>query len=84
MQKKIMRRSYEQNKLATLSSIPALLQRIYAARDVRSIADIDRSLSALLPFRDLMDSEKAAARLIEAILNQETILIIGDFDADGA
>src|SRR3990167_5918684 len=84
MQKKIMRRSYEQNKLATLSSIPALLQRIYAARDVRSIADIDRSLSALLPFRDLMDSEKAAARLIEAILNQETILIIGDFDADVA
>src|SRR3990167_269947 len=84
MQKKIMCRSYEQNKLATLSSIPALLQRIYAARDVRSIADIDRSLSALLPFRDLMDSEKAAARLIEAILNQETILIIGDFDADGA
>jgi single-stranded-DNA-specific exonuclease len=84
MQKRIVRRSIQENQLAPLSSLPRLLQRIYAARDVASIADIDRSLSALLPYRDLMDIEKAAERLVQAIINQERILIIGDFDADGA
>ncbi|OGT44162.1 MAG: single-stranded-DNA-specific exonuclease RecJ [Gammaproteobacteria bacterium RIFCSPHIGHO2_12_FULL_40_19] len=84
MQKRIVRRSVQENQLTSLSSLPRLLQRIYAARDVASVADIDRSLFALLPYRDLTDIEKAAERLVQAILNQERILIIGDFDADGA
>lgn len=67
-----------------LSSFPAFLQRIYAARGVQSTADLDRSLSGLLPFHTLMDIEKAASRLVAAIHNQERILIVGDFDADGA
>ncbi len=84
MQKRIIRRHIQENHLATLSSLPPLLQRIYAAREVKSLSDIDRSLSALLPFRDLLDIEKAVTRLIDAIVKQENILIIGDFDADGA
>lgn len=84
MQNKIIRRQYSQDDLSPLSSLPLLLQRIYAARDVKSLGDIDRSLSALLPYADLLDIEKAAVRLVDAILKQERILIIGDFDADGA
>ncbi|HLB57059.1 MAG TPA: single-stranded-DNA-specific exonuclease RecJ [Coxiellaceae bacterium] len=84
MPTKISRRKINDHAINTLSTLPSLLQRIYAARDVQSIADIDRSLSALLPFSDLTDIEKSAIRLISAITKQENILIIGDFDADGA
>ena len=84
MQHRIIRRTQLDNTCTQLSALPALLQRIYAARDVQSIDDIDRSLTALLPYRDLKDIDTAAGRLIHAIKNQENILIIGDFDADGA
>ena len=81
MSKKIIRRL---QKEAELSGLPPLLQRLYAARDVQKIADIDRSLSALLPYQDLADIDKAVARLVSAILNDEKMVVIGDFDADGA
>src|SRR3989338_8369813 len=84
MQSKITRRLYSEEHLEKLSSLPPLLQRIYAARDIKSLNDIDRSLSALLPYTDLLDIDKAVERLIKAITAQERILIIGDFDADGA
>ncbi|MCX7121028.1 MAG: single-stranded-DNA-specific exonuclease RecJ [Gammaproteobacteria bacterium] len=84
MQNKLTRRPYSEEHLEKLSSLPSLLQRIYAARNVTSLSDLDRSLSALLPYADLLDIEKAANRLIDAIIKQERILIIGDFDADGA
>lgn len=84
MQNRIIRRQYTETHLEKLSELPLLLQRIYAARDVKSLNDIDRSLSALLPYADLLDIEKAAKRLVDAINNQERMLIIGDFDADGA
>ncbi|MDP1574391.1 MAG: single-stranded-DNA-specific exonuclease RecJ [Coxiellaceae bacterium] len=81
MSKKIIRRP---EKKADLPGISPLLQRLYAARDVQTMADIDRSLSALLPYQHLRDIDKAVARLVFAILNDEKMLVIGDFDADGA
>lgn len=84
MSNKILRRQYNEEKQSALKSLPSILQRIYAARDVQSLDDIDRSLLALLPFTDLLDIEKAVKRLVDALINQENILIIGDFDADGA
>lgn len=84
MQHRIIRRPIVENHCAQLATLSPLLQRIYAARDVRSMTDIDRGLSALLPFSELKDIEKATARLVSAIQKQENILIIGDFDADGA
>lgn len=82
--KRIVRRATDTTRLTKLSTLPPLLQRIYASRAVQSLADVDRSLSALLPFHELMDIEKAAKRLVAAIRMQQNILIIGDFDADGA
>src|SRR3989338_934891 len=84
MQKRIMRRSYSENQLKNLTSLSPILQRIYASRDVRSLADIDHSLASLLPYHTLTDIEKAAGRLKQAVLQQEKILVIGDFFADGA
>lgn len=79
----IKRRDLSNDKTA-LKSLPPLLQRIYAARGIVAENQLDLSLKALLPFYDLRDIEKACLRLEDALLKQERILIIGDFDADGA
>ncbi|MEM9623524.1 MAG: single-stranded-DNA-specific exonuclease RecJ [Pseudomonadota bacterium] len=61
-----------------------ILRRIYAARGVTSESQLQRQLTALLHPSDLPDIERAAERLADAIEQQQHILIVGDFDADGA
>jgi single-stranded-DNA-specific exonuclease len=69
----------------TLEDIPSpLLRRIYAGRGVTRSTDLDRSLGALVPPTTLPDIERAAARIADAIMAQQAIVIVGDFDADGA
>lgn len=69
---------------STLYSLPQLLQRIYASRGVTHEGELDRRLQTLLPFNSLIDIDKASRRIAEAIRLQQSILIVGDFDADGA
>ena len=70
---------------ASLPDVPnGLLRRIYAARGVDDGAQLDRSLKALLTPSELPDIDRAAERLADAVANGERILIVGDFDADGA
>ncbi len=69
---------------AHLPGISPLLQRIYSARGVQDEAQLDKRLQALLPFHSLTDIDKACARLEKALRSQQRILIVGDFDADGA
>ena len=61
-----------------------LLQRIYASRGITSDHQLERGLEHLLPYHDLMGMDQAVACLSDAILQQKKILIVGDFDADGA
>ena len=84
MQKKIVRRDYSPSLLDDGQHLHPLLQRIYAARNIASMSEVDRSLAQLLPYHTLSNIEKAAALLVEAIIQQQRILIVGDFDADGA
>lgn len=84
MEKRITRRTIDPSSLMQLADLPPLLQRIYAARNVCSSRETERSLAQLLPFRDLLDINKAVDRLAKAISTDEKILVIGDFDADGA
>src|SRR5512139_1282573 len=56
--------------------IPPLLARIYAARGVTEPADLDRALAKMLAPHELHDAERAAARLAEAIVGDESILVI--------
>ncbi len=44
----------------------------------------DLSLVGLLPWRDLKGVEQAATWLADALVAQQAILIVGDYDADGA
>jgi single-stranded-DNA-specific exonuclease len=60
-----------------------VLVRAYAARGVRSGADLDTSLARLLPVGTLEGIE-AAVELLIAHRTGGRVLIVGDFDADGA
>ncbi len=64
--------------------LPPLLARIYATRGITSAEALDRSLAKLLPFTELVGMAAAVDLLQQALCGQQRILIIGDFDADGA
>ncbi len=65
-------------------SIHPVLKRVYAARNIESGDDLDYSLASLLPFDTLTGIDSAIGLLQGAIENQNRILIVADFDADGA
>lgn len=67
-----------------LNTPSVVLDRIYRARGIDAVESLDNRLHALLPFDGLMGIEAACARLEAAVRGEERILIIGDFDADGA
>ncbi|MEM1404119.1 MAG: single-stranded-DNA-specific exonuclease RecJ [Pseudomonadota bacterium] len=67
-----------------LSGYHPVLQRVYAGRGVQTASDLDLSLSSLLLPATLAGVRSAAERLYQALQSDERILIVGDFDADGA
>jgi len=73
---------------AAISEWPAdlhpVLARIYAQRDINTVDELDQALERLLPFDGLTGIEAAVALLAAALERQQRILIVGDFDADGA
>ena len=70
--------------LPDLGDLPALLTRLYAARGVQSAAELDKGLARLIPYRQLAGIDAAVALLVEALERRQRVLIVGDFDADGA
>lgn len=64
--------------------LPDLLRRIYRARGILTADALDYSLSGLPDPNSLGGISAGAARLAAAIQNNERILVVGDFDADGA
>ena len=60
-----------------------VLDRVYAARGVRSAAELDTSLERLLPVGTL-EGITPAVELLLAHRAAGRVLVIGDFDADGA
>lgn len=63
---------------------PPTLARILSARGVTCVDDMDLSIGGLLPSSDLYDLSKAVSAIDNAIDNQDKILVVGDFDCDGA
>src|SRR5262245_14763632 len=61
-----------------------LLSRLYALRGVRNEHELDASLERMLPIRTLGGIEAAVALLLAHHARQSRIVIIGDFDTDGA
>jgi single-stranded-DNA-specific exonuclease len=60
-----------------------VLRRVYAARGIDNESDLDLSLDRMLPVGSL-EGLDAATRLLAAHRSAGRVLVIGDFDADGA
>ncbi len=82
--KTIVRRENCHDQIASLSGMNPLLSRIYYSRGVRTPEDVNHDIKGLIPFEEMLNIDQAVLHLSEAIFAQKNILIIGDFDADGA
>src|SRR5512143_1003591 len=58
--------------------------RLYAARGVSHPDEVAHRLPQLLPPAGMLHIEQAAALLADAIRDHKRLLIIADYDADGA
>ncbi|EGH69075.1 single-stranded-DNA-specific exonuclease RecJ [Pseudomonas syringae] len=70
--------------LPLLGDLPPLLTRLYAARGVACEAELDKSLARLIPYQQLKGIDAAVDLLVTALREGQRMLIVGDFDADGA
>ncbi|MEX4589308.1 single-stranded-DNA-specific exonuclease RecJ [Haemophilus influenzae] len=61
-----------------------LLDRLYRARHIKNTKELDRTLKSMLNPNQLYGIEQAVNLLVEAYQQQQKIVIVGDFDADGA
>ncbi|WP_413436940.1 single-stranded-DNA-specific exonuclease RecJ [Sulfuriferula sp. GW1] len=68
----------------TASGLHPVLARIYAARGIAQPAQLETRLAGLIPFDSLKNIHAAAQRLADALARQERILVVADYDADGA
>jgi len=60
------------------------LRRVYAQRGVISEAELSLDLKALLPPQGLLGIEQACNELQQAVTTGTKIVVVGDYDADGA
>jgi len=72
------------NSSAKLNSVSPLIQRLYQSRGIQNDEECLTSMHYLLPPTSLMNADKAAMLLSDAIVEKKRMLIVGDFDADGA
>lgn len=85
MKQQIQLRRREADETADLpADLPPLLRRLYASRGVRSAQELERSVKGMLPWQQLSGVEKAVEILYNAFREGTRIVVVGDFDADGA
>lgn len=77
-----------QRRRSSTGQFPAdlhpVLRRVYAARAVETADDLDTSLNKLIAPAELAGLPAAVDLLQHAIVNRQRIVVVGDFDADGA
>lgn len=61
-----------------------LLSRLFLARGVQSVDEFSHQLNGLSHFHNIKNIQQAAEQLSKAIVQQQRIIIIADYDADGA
>ncbi|WP_041640215.1 single-stranded-DNA-specific exonuclease RecJ [[Mannheimia] succiniciproducens] len=80
------------NKLIQRRTIPhgsavcadPLLDRLYRSRHIKNSQQLDRTLHSMLAPNQLQGIDQAVQLLITAREKQQKVIIVGDFDADGA
>ncbi len=84
MEKRIVQRDYSIDPAQLPADMPALLRRVYAARGVIDPLQLDVSAERLLTPERLGGLTRALDLLEQALADNQRIVVVGDFDADGA
>ena len=82
----IVERQFDSNVAQTLAAqgVLPILARILAARGIQSADALDPSLAKIIPPDQLTNASKMAVMLADAIQANKSLLIVGDYDCDGA
>ena len=82
----IVSRSAPDGVVAALTGdgVSPLMARLFAARGIEHASQLDAGLARLIPFSRLRNAEAMARRLADAIARRERLLVVADYDADGA
>ncbi|MEW5904587.1 MAG: single-stranded-DNA-specific exonuclease RecJ [Pseudomonadota bacterium] len=83
---RIVQRPYPAATASRLAStgIPPLLARIYAARGIEDGSQLEIDLKRLLPYDRMKGTQHMAVLLADAIAAGKKLLVVADYDADGA
>lgn len=86
MIKEIVQRQVDVGIVSQLveTGISPLLAKLYVARGVKSAKELEVTLAQIIPPSQLTNSVAMAKLLADAIAQNKKILIVGDYDADGA
>jgi single-stranded-DNA-specific exonuclease len=83
---KIVTRPYAEKDRQRLvdAGVHPLLARLFAARRIGSTDELERDFSHLIPPAALTNAGRAARLLADAVERRKKLLIVADYDADGA
>jgi single-stranded-DNA-specific exonuclease len=84
MRRPIQRRVVDEAAVRALGGLPPVLARLYAARGVHDPTEIDLGLAGLAPVGSLEGLDAAVELVARHLERGDGILVVGDFDADGA
>ncbi len=83
-QGRIVRRTIPEQHPLYASTLPHAAARIFASRGIGSADEVQHTLDRLPPYGTLFGIEAATTLLQQTLQRQGRILVVGDFDADGA
>ena len=86
MQRRIVSRPFNQRTSLMLeqAGVHPVLARVYAARGVTATSELEHALATLLP-PDRLKNNRAAGRLLADLFERNaSLLIVADYDCDGA
>ena len=84
MKNKLTRRQLPEALPELSPDIPLLLQRVYALRGITSMQELDYTTRNLCNYDNLDGTQTAVEIVYSAMQNNKRIMIVGDFDTDGA
>lgn len=76
--------SAEVTQVLQAAGVSPLMSRLFAARGVVDVGQMSTNLSSLLPPQSLTHNQAMAKLLADAVAANKKLLVIGDYDADGA
>jgi len=81
---KIIRNPVDEGEFTLPETIHPVLRQVFMARGIKTASDLHLSLDRLLPGTQLSGTAEAAALLHRVLVQKGRILVVGDFDTDGA